>query len=33
METFSEQLLEILDEKKQQLSRSTKQPLRYFNVQ
>lgn len=33
METFSEQLLEILEEKRQQLARSTKQPLRYFNVQ
>lgn len=32
METFSEQLLEILDEKRQQLARSTKQPLHYFKA-
>lgn len=33
METFSDQLIEILNEKKQTLSRSTKQPLSYFKVQ
>ncbi|MDT2595981.1 hypothetical protein P7D52_04485 [Enterococcus dongliensis] len=33
METFSEQLLEILNEKRQQLSRSTERPLRYFKIQ
>ena len=33
METFSEQLIEILDEKRQKLSRSTKQPLSYFKAQ
>lgn len=32
METFSEQLVEILDEKRQQLARSTKQPLHYFKA-
>lgn len=31
METFSEQLLEILKEKKEQLTHATKQPLRYFS--
>lgn len=33
METFSDQLIEILNEKKQTLSRATKQPLSYFKVQ
>ncbi|MFC4771840.1 hypothetical protein [Enterococcus hermanniensis] len=33
METFSEQLIEILNEKKQTLSRATKQPLSYFSIQ